>query len=185
MSSARLNLFAMAACAIATSAGAFLSSPAYVVGRNSVRVGSGAWRAPVATFARSHATRSLSLRMAAPATTEEFLGVDADGNPIKLTLPAKEKLYLDACSAFHNDGQKLIPDEEYEQLKADLAFEGSSVAMMSREEILFMVAASRWQEGKPIMPDSEFDSLRRKLKSKNSPAVLHKVSQSNTPTPHI
>jgi hypothetical protein len=121
--------------------------------------------------------------MAAPSTTEEFLGVDADGNPIKLTLPAKEKLYLDACSAFFNDGTKLIPDDEYDQLKADLAFEGSSVAMMSREEILFMVAASRWQEGKPIMPDSEFDSLRRKLKSKNSPAVLHKVPQSKTRPP--
>jgi hypothetical protein len=123
--------------------------------------------------------------MAAPSTTEEFLGVDADGNPVKLTLPAKEKLYLDACSAFHNDGTKLIPDDEYEQLKADLAFEGSSVALMSREEILFMVAASRWQEGKPIMPDSEFDNLRRKLKSKNSPAVLHKVSHPKPPTPNF
>ena len=127
-------------------------------------------KSPMASTARA---AKLALKMT--ATTEEFLGVDADGNPIKLTLPAKEKLYLDACSAFHNDGTQLIPNDEYDKLKADLAFEGSSVALMSREEILFMVAASRWQEGKPIMSDQEFDSLRRKLKSQNSPAVLHKV----------
>lgn len=169
----RAQFVALATCAFAASAGAFMTSPAHIARRNCVTSSCSSWKVPVPTLPRNRA--ALSLRMT--AATEEFLGVDADGNPIKLTLQAKEKLYLDACSAFHNDGKQLIPDDEYEKLKADLAFEGSSVALMSREEILFMVAASRWQEGKPIMSDPEFDTLRRKLKSQNSPAVLHKVAE--------
>eukprot|EP00293_Proteomonas_sulcata_P020925 CAMPEP_0184312214 /NCGR_PEP_ID=MMETSP1049-20130417/47956_1 /TAXON_ID=77928 /ORGANISM="Proteomonas sulcata, Strain CCMP704" /LENGTH=307 /DNA_ID=CAMNT_0026628177 /DNA_START=134 /DNA_END=1057 /DNA_ORIENTATION=- len=107
--------------------------------------------------------------------TAEFFGVDAEGNAVKLTVAAKEKLYLDALAAFHNDGTQLLGDEEYSQLKEDLEFEGSSVSTMTREEVKFMVAANRWQEGKSIMPDDEFDALRRKLKAANSPAVVHKM----------
>ena len=131
-------------------------------------------------------TSTLLPALRASATeTEDFLGVDANGNPVQLTIQAKEKLFLDACSAFHNDGKQLLSDEEYEKLKKDLAFEGSSLTMMSREEIRFMVAAARWQEGRPIMPDEEFDTLRRKLKEKNSPAVLHKVSPPPRPAPPL
>ena len=148
-----------------------MSYPAQLSRRNCASLSCSSWKAPLPMLPRLRTAKSPRMT----AATEEFLGVDADGNPIKLTLPAKEKLYLDACSAFHNDGKELIPNDEYDKLKADLAFEGSAVALMSREEILFMVAASRLQEGKPIMSDPEFDSLRRKLKSQNSPAVLHKV----------
>jgi len=113
--------------------------------------------------------------IASDGDAEEFFGVDANGNPVKLTLAAKEKLYLDATSAFHNDDKKMMGDDEYDQLKSDLAFEGSSVGLMSRDEIKFMVAANRYQEGKPIMSDEEFDALRRQLKQRGSPAVIHKV----------
>lgn len=34
----------------------------------------------------------------------------------------------------------LITDEEFEDLKTDLEFQGSQVMLMSREEIKFMVA---------------------------------------------
>lgn len=103
----------------------------------------------------------------------EFLGVDASGNPVTLNLAAREKLYLDATSAWFNDGTKLIEDDDYDQLKNDLAFEGSNVGLMSRDEIKFMVAASRYAEGRPIMSDAEFDDLRRQLKKRNSKAVIH------------
>jgi hypothetical protein len=36
----------------------------------------------------------------------------------------------------------------YIQLKSDLAFEGSKVIMMARDEIKFMVATQRYNEGK-------------------------------------
>lgn len=105
----------------------------------------------------------------------EFMGVDSSGNPVTLTLAAREKLYLDATAAFHLDGSALIEDDDYDQLKNDLAFEGSKVGLMNRDEIKFMVAASRYAEGKPIMSDSEFDALRRKLKAANSQAVIHEM----------
>jgi len=102
----------------------------------------------------------------------EFSGVDASGNQVT-SLNAKENLYLDCCAAFNVDGKTAISDEEYEQLKTDLTFEGSKVMLMSREEIKFMVAARRYREGRPIMSNEEFDGLRKKLKARNSPAVLH------------
>jgi len=105
----------------------------------------------------------------------EFMGVDSNGNPVTLALEAREKLYLDATAAYFNDGSKLIEDDDYDDLKNDLAFEGSNVGLMDRDEIKFMVAASRYAEGRPFMSDSEFDTLRRKLKAKNSKAVIHEM----------
>ena len=103
----------------------------------------------------------------------EFLGVDASGNPVTLNLAAREKLYLDATSQWFNEGERLMDDDDYDQLKNDLAFEGSNVGLMNRDEVKFMVAASRYAEGKPIMSDSEFDTLRRKLKAANSKVRAH------------
>ena len=103
----------------------------------------------------------------------EFLGVDASGNPVTLNLAAREKLYLDATSQWFNEGERLMDDDDYDQLKNDLAFEGSNVGLMNRDEVKFMVAASRYAEGKPIMSDTEFDTLRRKLKAANSKVRAH------------
>jgi len=103
----------------------------------------------------------------------EFMGVDASGNPVTLNLKAREKLYLDATASYFNDGSRLLDDDDYDELRNDLAFEGSNVGLMQRDEIKFMVAASRYAEGRPIMSDSEFDDLRRRLKAKNSKAVIH------------
>ena len=72
--------------------------------------------------------------------TVEFMGVDMNGNPVTLTLAAREKLYLDATAQYHLDGTRLIEDEDYDQLKNDLAFEGSNVGLMSRDEVKFMVS---------------------------------------------
>ena len=86
------------------------------------------------------------LRMESKVTAQEvdgqveFMGVDAAGNMVKLNLGAKEKLYLDATSAFFNDNEKIMDDEDYDQLKNDLAFEGSNVGLMSRDEVKFMVS---------------------------------------------
>ena len=119
------------------------------------------------------------LRMADKVTTREvdgmveFLGVDASGNPVTLNLAAREKLYLDATSQWFNEGERLMDDDDYDQLKNDLAFEGSNVGLMNRDEVKFMVAASRYAEGKPIMSDTEFDTLRRKLKAANSKVRAH------------
>lgn len=161
------------ACAIALAglacAEAFAPWPAMLGGRRSAGLAI-ARKAPRSM----HAAPALCMKDASQVTTKEvdgmveFMGVDAMGNPVTLTLAAREKLYLDATALFHNDGVRLLSDDDYDQLKNDLAFEGSNVGLMSRDEIRFMVAAARYAEGRPIMSDSEFDSLRRKLKGTNS-----------------
>mmetsp|Transcript_6044 Transcript_6044/g.14543 ORF Transcript_6044/g.14543 Transcript_6044/m.14543 type:complete len:294 (-) Transcript_6044:255-1136(-) len=89
-----------------------------------------------------------------------------------ISTAAKERLYLDCCAAFNVEKKSLVTDDDFEQLKSDLAFEGSEVIMFSREEIKFMVATQRYKEGKPIMDDAEYDTLRQSLKALNSPAAL-------------
>lgn len=92
----------------------------------------------------------------------------------KLSLAQKEALYLDCCAGFNVASEKSpVSDNEYEQLKSDLAFEGSKVILMARDEIKFMVATRRYLEGKPIMDDKEYDTLRKELKERGSTAVTH------------
>ena len=91
-----------------------------------------------------------------------------------LELGEKEKLYLECLDAYYNEGGKqLLSNEEYEQLKLDLDFEGSKVAVYSKDEIKFVLANKRYAMGKPIMSDSEYNSLRTKLKDLGSLVVLH------------
>ena len=70
-------------------------------------------------------------------------------------------------------GSSCCSNEEYEQLKLDLDFEGSKVAVYSKDEIKFVLSNKRYAMGKPIMSDSEYDSLRTKLKDLGSLVVLH------------
>eukprot|EP00285_Hemiselmis_virescens_P011672 CAMPEP_0173390158 /NCGR_PEP_ID=MMETSP1356-20130122/14327_1 /TAXON_ID=77927 ORGANISM="Hemiselmis virescens, Strain PCC157" /NCGR_SAMPLE_ID=MMETSP1356 /ASSEMBLY_ACC=CAM_ASM_000847 /LENGTH=329 /DNA_ID=CAMNT_0014347487 /DNA_START=11 /DNA_END=1000 /DNA_ORIENTATION=- len=104
-----------------------------------------------------------------------YFGVDNEGNKVLLTLEAKEKTYLDCCNSFYNDKKQMMSDSDFDQLKEDLAFSGSDLPLMNRMEVMFMVAANRYAEGNPIMSDDEFDNIRRKLKDRNSVAVVHKV----------
>ena len=77
--------------------------------------------------------------------------------------------------AYYNDKKPILSNDEFDALREDLAFSGSDVATMNRMEVMFMVAANRYAEGKPVMSDEEFDNIRRKLKARNSLAVVHKV----------
>jgi len=86
----------------------------------------------------------------------------------KMTLREKEKLYIDCCASYNVDKVQLITDEEFEDLKIDLEFEGSPVMMMSRDEIKFLVAKNKYNEGKPIMSDTEFEELRGSLLKRGS-----------------
>lgn len=57
-----------------------------------------------------------------------------------LSLLEKEQLYLECCAEWNVNKKALITDDEFEDLKSDLEFQGSQVILMSREEIKFMVA---------------------------------------------
>ncbi|KAL1498947.1 hypothetical protein AB1Y20_013468 [Prymnesium parvum] len=93
-----------------------------------------------------------------------------------ISFQEKEKLYLECLDAFYNEGGKqLLPDDEYEQLKNDLNFEGSTISTLSKDEIRFVLANKRYKMGKPILSDAEYNQLRATLKEGGSPVVLHEA----------
>ena len=105
------------------------------------------------------------------------------GEKKTLELDEKEKLYLDCLDAFYNEGGKqLLSNEEYEQLKLDLDFVGSKVAVYSKDEIRFVIANKRFAMGKPTLKDDEYDALRNKLKDQGSLVVLHEGASCSVDT---
>lgn len=107
---------------------------------------------------------------------DEFLSTDeSTGERKKISFAEKEKLYLECLDAFYNGDKPLLNDEQYEQLKLDLEFEGSTVATFNSKEIKFLVAAKRYQMGTPILSDDEYDKLRASLKKAGSKVVLHEA----------
>ena len=76
---------------------------------------------------------------------DEYVETDpVTGEQKTLALDEKEKLYLECLDAYYNEGGKqLLGNEEYEQLKLDLDFEGSTIATYSKDEVKFVLAVKR------------------------------------------
>jgi len=107
---------------------------------------------------------------------DEFLATDvATGERKKIELGEKEKLYLDCLEATYFGGDAKLGDEEFDQLKVDLDFEGSQVTLYSKQEVKFLIANKNYRMGNPTMDDKEYDALRRTLKDSGSPVVLHEA----------
>jgi len=112
---------------------------------------------------------------ASAAFYDEYVETDpVTGESKTISLDDKERLYLECLDAYYNEnGKQLLPDSEYEKLKLDLDFDGSKVAVYSKDEIKFLLANKRFKMGKPVMDDKEYDELRNKLKTVGSLVVLH------------
>ena len=127
----------------------------------------------------SAAAASVARVSAAPRMDIDFYDGYVETDPVTgeqktLALDEKEKLYLECLDAFYNeDGKQLLSNEEYEQLKLDLDFDGSKVATYSKDEIRFVLANKRYKMGKPFLNDAEYDALRNELREQGSLVVLH------------
>jgi hypothetical protein len=119
--------------------------------------------------------RLMAPRMQGTDFYDEYVETDpVTGESKTLQLDEKEKLYLECLDAYYNEGGKqLLGDEEYEQLKLDMDFEGSKVATYSKDEIRFVLANKRFKMGTPTMDDAAYDTLRAKLKEQGSLVVMH------------
>lgn len=62
----------------------------------------------------------------------------------------------------------MLNDEEFDLLKEDLAWNGSDVAVLNRQEARFLAATQAYLKGEPIMSDQEFDALKSELKAEGS-----------------
>lgn len=89
----------------------------------------------------------------------------------KKSLGEMEQEFLEALQAFYYEGKAIMSNEEFDNLKEELMWEGSSVVMLSSEEQKFLEASMAYVSGKPIMSDEEFDKLKLQLKIDGSEIV--------------
>ncbi|CAB9524079.1 PGR5-like protein 1A [Seminavis robusta] len=83
-------------------------------------------------------------------------------------LVVKELMYFDSLYSFYGTGEALLNDDDYEELKENLTWEGSSVATMNKKEALFVNAVAAAKRGIPIMDDQEYSSLKNDLRKERS-----------------
>ena len=70
--------------------------------------------------------------------------------------------------AYYIGGKPEITDAEFDLLKDELLWNGSKVAVLSKNEQKFLEAVLSFNKGKPIMTNQEFDQLKVALKKENS-----------------
>jgi len=92
----------------------------------------------------------------------------ATGELVRLTLEEKERIFLDALQSYYVSGRQLLNDAEFDLLKEDLAWNGSAMVNMNRQETKYLAAMQAYLKGKPILSDAEFDSLKAELKEQGS-----------------
>ncbi|TKY70888.1 PGR5 protein 1A [Spatholobus suberectus] len=89
----------------------------------------------------------------------------------KKSIGELEQEFLQALQAFYYEGKAIMSNEEFDNLKEELMWEGSSVVMLSSDEQKFLEASIAYVSGKPIMNDKEFDDLKLRLKMEGSEIV--------------
>ncbi|XAR55015.1 hypothetical protein NMG60_11030382 [Bertholletia excelsa] len=89
----------------------------------------------------------------------------------KKSLGELEQEFLQALQAFYYEGKAIMSNEEFDNLKEELMWEGSSVVMLSSDEQKFLEASMAYVSGKPILSNEEFDKLKLKLKMDGSEIV--------------
>ncbi|KAH1106299.1 hypothetical protein J1N35_010067 [Gossypium stocksii] len=90
----------------------------------------------------------------------------------KKSLGEMEQEFLQALQAFYYEGKAIMSNEEFDNLKEELMWEGSSVVMLSSDEQKFLEASMAYVSGKPILSDEEFDELKTRLKMEGSEIVV-------------
>uniref|UniRef100_A0A0D9X6L9 Uncharacterized protein n=1 Tax=Leersia perrieri TaxID=77586 RepID=A0A0D9X6L9_9ORYZ len=82
----------------------------------------------------------------------------------KKTIGEMEQEFLQALQAFYYDKKAIMSNEEFDNLKEELMWEGSSVVMLSPDEQRLLEASMAYVAGNPIMTDAEFDELKLRLR---------------------
>ncbi|KAF5729928.1 Pgr5-like a a isoform 1 [Tripterygium wilfordii] len=89
----------------------------------------------------------------------------------KKSLGEMEQEFLQALQAFYYEGKAIMSNEEFDNLKEELMWEGSSVVMLSSDEQKFLEASMAYVAGNPIMSDGDYDKLKMRLKTGGSEIV--------------
>eukprot|EP00798_Chlamydomonas_sp_ICE-L_P019317 gene19317-25969_t len=113
-------------------------------------------------------------------------GIDPETGKMRArrTVGEMEQEFLQALSSYYFDGKAMINDEEFNLLKEvsaekdaetgrlELLWSGSSVAILDKEEQMFLEASMCYnKDGTKLMGDEEYDALKAKLRTKGSVAA--------------
>ncbi|KAK8599082.1 hypothetical protein V6N13_077022 [Hibiscus sabdariffa] len=91
--------------------------------------------------------------------------------PFNLSMRDYKLLFL-FLLAFYYEGKAIMSNEDFDNLKEEFMWEGSSVVMLSSDEQKFLEASMAYVPGKPILSDREFDDLKLRLKTEGSEIVV-------------
>jgi len=84
-------------------------------------------------------------------------------------LVVKELMYLDCVQASYGPSPKaLLNDDDYDELKSSLTWDGSALVNLSGKEARFLFAVAAARKGAPTMPDAEYAALKQELQAENS-----------------
>lgn len=81
-------------------------------------------------------------------------------NLSKYSVPELEELYIDSKWCYYQENKKILPDSDFDKLKAWLKKMGSQFPTMKRVEVAFVEACISYYQGKPIVSDEEFERLK-------------------------
>jgi len=83
-------------------------------------------------------------------------------------LVIKELMYLDCLQSNYVSKMALLEDDDYDELKSSLTWDGSALVTLSGKEAQFLYAVALGRKGITAMPDSEYESLKAELQEQGS-----------------
>jgi hypothetical protein len=89
-------------------------------------------------------------------------------------LVVKELIFLDCLHCYYYQKQQLLDDNDYNELKEMLTWEGSSVVSMKSQEAQFITAVASNAKGIQILSDDAYNQLKSQLQTQNSWVVSRK-----------
>lgn len=62
----------------------------------------------------------------------------------------------------------LLNNDDYDELKSSLTWDGSALVNLSGKEAQFLFAVAAARKGAPTMPDDQYAALKEELQAQNS-----------------
>eukprot|EP00607_Mallomonas_marina_P007638 CAMPEP_0182422978 /NCGR_PEP_ID=MMETSP1167-20130531/8858_1 /TAXON_ID=2988 /ORGANISM="Mallomonas Sp, Strain CCMP3275" /LENGTH=235 /DNA_ID=CAMNT_0024601523 /DNA_START=136 /DNA_END=843 /DNA_ORIENTATION=- len=83
-------------------------------------------------------------------------------------LVVKELIFLDCVNSYYTQKITLLNDDDYNELKDMLAWEGSSAVGLTSDEARFIFAVAANRKGAPQLDDSQYEELKSRLQGTGS-----------------
>lgn len=83
-------------------------------------------------------------------------------------LVVKELIYLDCLYNFYHRKKQLLSNDDYNELKEQLTWEGSIAATLRGKEALFITAVAAHHRGSSLLTNEEYMALKSELLAENS-----------------